>query len=105
MTLERPEASAAGGVGGRRRRRPEASAAELEAYPGKAQAVADTHGTDLETDTDALMIASAAAQARLFTPPAIRNTAGDDEASRLKRHRVAVVTLIEALAQPPMPPE
>ncbi|QOV33373.1 TetR family transcriptional regulator [Streptomyces ferrugineus] len=78
--------------------RPDASAAELEAHLTKAQAVADAHGTDLETGMDALMIALAAAQAWLFTPPPIRNPAGADEDARLKRHRAAVIASVEALA-------
>ncbi|MFJ8364239.1 TetR family transcriptional regulator [Streptomyces sp. NPDC093984] len=83
--------------------RPEASAEELEAHLTKAQAVADAHGTDLETGMDALMIALAAAQAWLFTPPAIRNPTGDDEEARLKRHRAAVIASVEALTERLMP--
>jgi hypothetical protein len=71
----------------------------LEAHLTKAQAVADAHGTDLETGIDALMIALAAAQAWLFTPPAIRNPTGDDEEARLKRHRAAVIASVEALTE------
>ncbi|MQY36784.1 HTH-type transcriptional repressor [Streptomyces sp. RB17] len=85
--------------------KPEASPAELEAHLTKAQAVADAHGTDLETGMDALMIALAAAQSWLFTPPAIRNPTGDDEKSRLKRHRAAVIASVEALAGRLMPAE
>lgn len=83
--------------------RPEASQAELEAHLNKAQAVADAYGTELETGMDALMIALATAQSWLFTPPAIRNPTGDDETARIKRHRVAVVTAVEAMARQLMP--
>ncbi|MBV2353858.1 TetR family transcriptional regulator [Streptomyces sp. J2-1] len=83
--------------------RPEASAAELESHLSKAQAVADAYGADLETGMDALMIALAAAQSWLFTPPAIRNPAGDDEGARLKRHRAAVVAAVEAVTERLLP--
>ncbi|KUN27809.1 hypothetical protein AQJ11_14440 [Streptomyces corchorusii] len=44
------------------------------------------------------------AQAWLFTPPAIRNATDDNEAARLRRHRAAVATSVEAPAGRLMPP-
>ncbi|MEU1595982.1 TetR family transcriptional regulator [Streptomyces sp. NPDC005708] len=83
--------------------KPEASATELEAHLSKAQAVADAHGADLEAGMDALMIALAAAQAWLATPPTIRNPGKDDEAARLKRHRAAVIAAVEAMTDRLLP--
>ncbi|MFE9352885.1 hypothetical protein [Streptomyces olivaceoviridis] len=85
-------AGAADGVDGR-----------VGAHLSKAQAAAGAHGTDLGTGMDALLI-TVAAQAWLFTPPAIRNPTDDHEAARLSRHRAAVATSVEAPAGRLMPP-
>ncbi|SDP10085.1 TetR/AcrR family transcriptional regulator [Actinacidiphila guanduensis] len=84
--------------------RPEASAGELEAHLEKAREVAEARGATLEAAMDALMIALSAAQAWLFTPPAIRNPGGADEQTRRLRHREAVVAAVGAMTDRLLPP-
>jgi hypothetical protein len=50
------------------------------------------------------MIALSAAQAWLFTPPAIRNPGDADEQTRRLRHREAVVAAVGAMTDRLLPP-
>ncbi len=78
--------------------RPGASPVELEAHLGKAQAIAEAHGSSAETAMDAMMLTVAAVQAWNTTPPEIRNPDGGEESARRTRHRAALVAGVGAMA-------
>lgn len=74
--------------------RPEASVAELESHRTKAGDLAQAVGEDAERGMDILMLTLSMAQAWHTTAPAIRGADGVDDATRLARHRRALVAAV-----------
>lgn len=77
--------------------RSDASPEEQAAHQSKAQQLALTHGVDVETGADAMMLALAAAQAWGNTPGTIRDSGAANESERRARHRRAIVAAVAAM--------